>query len=191
MEDEIIIVSGLPRSGTSMMMQMLAAGGLTAFADNQRGPDNDNPAGYFESQKVKDLTWDNSWVKQVKNKALKVVSPLLEYLPDNLNYKVIFMERNLDEILASQNKMMARRGEKNKVSDKKIKKEFLDHLRTIKPWLENKTNFQVLYVLYSEAVEHPEKAAEEITNFLNKKLDIVKMVKAVKPEFYRNRFCKF
>jgi len=188
MKDRIIIVSGLPRSGTSMMMQMLTAGGLSPCVDNERRVDEDNPTGYFEHQKIKDLPQDNSWVKEAKNKVLKVVSPLLKYLPVGLNYKVIFMERNLNEILASQEKMMVRRGEKKKVSDQGMKQQFIDHLEEVKFWLADQPNFDVLYLSYTKTISSPRKNVQEVKDFLNKNLDVEKMTKAIKTRLYRNKF---
>jgi len=187
MKSEVILVSGLPRSGTSLMMQVLVAGGLTPLVDNQRPPDKDNPAGYFEYQPVKDLPNDNSWIKKTKGKVLKIVSPLLCYLPDNLNYKVIFMERDLGEILVSQEKMMARKGTNHKISNKEIKKQFAKHLAEIKLLFKKKPNFEVLYISYFKTVNNPQKTIEQLNKFLKYDLDVEKMVNSVKPDLYRNR----
>src|SRR3990167_393038 len=98
----IVIVSGLPRSGTSLMMQMLRAGGMSLLIDDQRPADADNPHGYWEYEPVKRLQHDNSWLPQAEGKAVKVVSALLQYLPPRHTYKIIVMHRPMQEVLASQ-----------------------------------------------------------------------------------------
>src|SRR5512136_2813877 len=111
--EPVVVVSGLPRSGTSMLMKMLEAGGLTLVTDGQRTADEDNPKGYYEVERVKDLAneTDRAWLNAARGKGIKVISYLLKSLPADLNYKVLFIRRDLDEILASQKKMLARRGE--------------------------------------------------------------------------------
>jgi len=110
--DTVVIVSGLPRSGTSMVMQMLVAGGVQILSDGLRAADDDNPLGYFEDERVKHLHANADWLKGARGRAIKVVAPLLPYLPNDQNYRIVFNERNVDEVLASQVQMMARRGEK-------------------------------------------------------------------------------
>ncbi len=105
---EVIIVSGLPRSGTSVMMQMLAAGGAVPFTDHVREPDENNPKGYLEADIVKKLPRKNDWLPEANGKVVKVVSPLIPYLPQGVKYKVVIMERNLDEIVDSQQMMLKR-----------------------------------------------------------------------------------
>lgn len=112
----VVIVSGLPRSGTSMMMSMLKAGGMELLVDSQRKADDDNPKGYYELEKVKNLRHDNSWLNEASHKAVKVISILLYQLPEDIRYKIIFIKRNLDEVLASQQLMLERRG--NSLPDK-------------------------------------------------------------------------
>src|SRR5438128_3864516 len=115
----IVVVSGLPRSGTSMAMKMLEAGGLRVVTDGQRTADEDNPKGYYEDERVKDLhrEGDKTWLRDARGDVVKIISFLLKSLPADNNYKVLFMHRNLREIVASQNKMLARRGEKNETPD--------------------------------------------------------------------------
>jgi len=126
----ITIVSGLPRSGTSMMMKMLEAGGMEILKDEIRKADEDNPAGYYEFEKVKELKKDVSWLENAKGKSVKIISSLLEHLPEKYTYKIIFMHRNMEEILNSQRQMLFRRGEAtNEVSDEKMGKMFLKHLQ--------------------------------------------------------------
>ena len=133
MNDTITIVSGLPRSGTSLMMKMLVNAGLSPVLDNLRKADTDNLGGYFEYEKVKDLGKDSSWLKDITSKLIKIISFYLESLPDNLNYRIVFMERNIDEILASQKKMLKRRGHTStEREDAEMKIIFEEHLLKIK-----------------------------------------------------------
>src|SRR5262245_15575927 len=110
MSAEIIVVSGLPRSGTSLMMQMLDNGGIEVVTDNVRAADTDNPRGYYELEKVKRVKQDASWLPQARGKAFKMVSQLLYDLPASERYLVVFMERDFDEMLLSQEKMLQRLG---------------------------------------------------------------------------------
>ena len=184
----IYIVSGLPRSGTSMMMKMLASGGLPVVMDSIRQADEDNPNGYFEielSKKLKD--GEVNWVYEAPGKVVKVISYLLEYLPKDLNYYVVFMEREIREILASQHKMLERRNEKSLVSDEEMTAQYNDHLRAVKYWLPRQPNIRVLYVSYNSMMNQPEKLCNSIVNFLELPLDVEAMREVPNPSLYRNR----
>lgn len=185
----ITVVSGLPRSGTSMMMKMLEAGGIPPITDEIREADDDNPKGYYEFERVKKLDkGDKAWVADAQGKSVKVISQLLRHLPDDYEYKVIFMRRNMDEILASQKKMLVNRGEDpNKVSDEEIKDLFEKHLASVINWLENQGNVEVLYIHYSETLSNPQPQAEMINAFLGGSLDVEAMTGVVDPTLYRNR----
>jgi broad-specificity NMP kinase len=188
--EPVIIVSGLPRSGTSMMMKMLEAGGLPILTDRERKADEDNPKGYFEYEKVKELdkNGDKEWVSELRGSVVKIISELLKHLPANNNYKVVFMLRNLDEVLASQNKMLKRRDEEVKSeADQQMKELFDRHLFQIKFWLKKQTNFEVLYLSYSEILSHPAENAKRLKIFFNRNLDAEKMAQVVDPKLYRNR----
>lgn len=187
--EPIVVVSGLPRSGTSMAMKMLEAGGVATHTDGIRSADEDNPKGYFELERVKDLAeeQDKSWLSAARGKAVKVISYLLKDLPDNLNYKVIFMRRDLGEVLASQNKMLAHRGEKPETDDAKMTEIFENHLWRANYLLKNSPQFETLYLDYKAVVENPREAAQSINTFLDGKLDIDKMLAAVDKDLYRNR----
>ena len=106
----ITIVSGLPRSGTSMMMRMLEAGGMPVITDNLRTADDDNPRGYFEFEPAKKTKDDPSWLNAAEGKAVKMIYKLLYDLPDRLEYRVLIMRRNMQEVLTSQRKMLDRMG---------------------------------------------------------------------------------
>ncbi len=132
----IIIVSGLPRSGTSLMMQMLEAAGLSILSDNERRADDDNPRGYYELEKVKALNRDNSWIDEAEGKVVKAISLLLYDLPADRQYKIVFMTRRMEEILASQSAMLQRRGEAEGPSDDRMRNYFEKHLADLTPWLD-------------------------------------------------------
>lgn len=186
MDSEIIIVSGLPRSGTSLMMQMLAGGGLEAVTDHQRTADTDNPRGYYEFEQVKKIKQDASWLPGTRGKVVKMVSQLLYDLPASERYRIIFMERDLDETLASQEKMLERLGRTAAPRDA-MKRSFISHLERLHEWLGKQANIQVLRVNYKEVVEHPVEQAERIRQFLGNRVEVQPMVEAVDPTLYRNR----
>ena len=185
----VIVVSGLPRSGTSLMMNMLQAGGIPIVTDEQRTADDDNPKGYFELERVKQLSkGDVAWVDGAHGKAVKVISALLEHLPPSSSYKILFMHRRLPEVLASQKKMLERRGEPmDAIPDEKMADLFERHLQKIEGWLAAQPNMSVLYVPYHELAERPAPQIEQIVPFLGVDLDVPKMLAAVDPALYRNR----
>ncbi|MCE7743074.1 MAG: sulfotransferase family protein [Candidatus Heimdallarchaeota archaeon] len=185
----ITIVSGLPRSGTSMMMSMLEAGGLKLLVDNERKADDDNPKGYFEWERVKKLPeGDISWVEKAEGKVVKAVSYFLNHFPPNFEYQVIFMERSYDEILKSQKVMMERRGEEAKRrEDKTMAEYFKSHIKKTKEWLSLQPNFYVIYVSYKQVLENPTEYAQKINEFLEAELKEDKMVKVVDGKLYRQR----
>ncbi len=185
----VTVVSGLPRSGTSMMMKMLDAGGLPPITDNIRTADADNPKGYYEFERVKQMDkGDVAWVPEARGKVVKVISALLKYLPADEQYRVIFQRRNMSEILASQRKMLERRGEDpNKVNDAEMAELFAKHLGLTEAWLSEQPNMRVLYVHYSDVLANPEVNAIRINDFLGGALDIEAMVGVVDPDLYRNR----
>ncbi|RPJ58015.1 MAG: sulfotransferase family protein [Acidobacteria bacterium] len=186
----VIVVSGLPRSGTSMLMKMLEAGGVEVFTDGVRQADEDNPKGYFELEKVKNLQkqTDRSWLRAAKGKAVKVISQLLPELPPENTYKVLFINRNLHEVIASQNKMLLHRGEKiDPASDERMCGLFEKHLQKTKSLLESSKHFEVLELQYSQVIANPVLEARRIREFLGQNLDVDKMAGAVEASLYRNR----
>ncbi len=185
--DFITIVSGLPRTGTSMMMKMLEAGGMNVVTDNVRTADIDNPDGYYEFEKVKEIKEDISWLAGAQGKVFKMVSMLLYDLPKDFRFKVVFMERDMDEMLASQRKMLKRLGKADNSDDSDTKAMYARHLSRVKAWLSRQTNFEVLYMDYGETIAFPHKNARKLSRFFGNSLDIEKMASAVKPELYRNR----
>jgi hypothetical protein len=184
----VIVVSGLPRSGTSMMMKMLVEGGLPAVVDSLRQPDEDNPNGYFEIEASKSLKdGDKKWLYAAHGKVVKVISYLLEFLPDDLSYDIIFMERELCEILASQRKMLQRRNETSALSDAEMEAQFREHLRAVKYWTARKPNMRILFVKYSAMVKSPETLCKSIVDFLEISLDEKAMQSVPSQSLYRNR----
>lgn len=185
----VIVVSGLPRSGTSMMMKMLAAGGVPPLTDRIREADSDNPQGYYEFERVKKLDkGDNAWLVQAPGKAVKVISQLLKYLPADYEYRVIFMRRHMDEVLASQQKMLVNRGEDpTAVTDETMAGLFAAHLEQVTQWLVQQPNMTTLFLQYSDVVATPLSQAQAIQNFLRADLDVEAMATAVTPDLYRNR----
>lgn len=184
----LVIVSGLPRSGTSMMMKMLAEGGLDILTDSLRTADEDNPNGYFEIERSKSLrNGDKLWLKNAQGKAVKVISYLLEYLPDDLDYDIIFMEREIGEILASQKKMLQRRNETPKISDSQMEAEYREHLRAVRYWLARKPNMRVRYIKYNDLLAEPGVFCSSIAEFLGLPLNIDAMKAVPDHGLYRNR----
>lgn len=185
----VIVVSGLPRSGTSLMMNMLQAGGVPIVTDALRTADDDNPKGYFELERVKQLAkGDVGWVDEAHGKAVKVISALLEHLPRTASYKILFMQRRLPEVLASQRKMLERRGEPtDTIPDATMATLFEKHLEKIGAWLAEQPNMAVLYVPYHELAERPGSQLDRIMEFLGMPLDRAAMLAAVDPSLYRNR----
>jgi len=184
----VVIVSGLPRSGTSMMMKMLEAGGMELIIDGIRTADEDNPKGYYEFERVKQLDkGDTAWVAGAQGKAVKVIAALLEYLPSEYTYQVLFMNRRMPEVLASQRKMLERRGEKSEISDEKLAALLRKHVQQVKAWLAGQPNFEMLELDYNAMLVDPEPWAERINAFLGGKLDVQAMVEVVDPNLYRNR----
>ncbi len=185
----IVVVSGLPRSGTSMAMRMLEAGGCATVADGVRTADDDNPRGYFEDERVKDLAGmeDRRWLRAARGRAIKVISQLLKELPADNNYRVVFMRRHLDEVLASQRKMLERRGETSDTDDARMLELYRDHLEKVEIMLRLKAQFEVIYLDYRSVVESPRDEAARLARFLGGGLDVERMVSAVEAQLYRNR----
>ena len=188
-QKNIVIVSGLPRSGTSMMMKMLEVGGIPMLTDHQRVADEDNPKGYYEFERAKKLKeGDTSWLPDAQGKVVKVISALLEYLPGEYRYQVIFMRRAVPEILASQRKMLVHRGEDpEKVSDAELGTLFEGHLQKVETWLEAQSNFDVKYVNYNQLLKNTAPGVREVNAFLGGNLDVEAMISVIDPHLYRQR----
>jgi hypothetical protein len=188
----IPIVSGLPRSGTSLMMSMLAAGGLEVLTDHLRTADDDNPVGYFELEEVKKLfNGEHSWLARSNGKAVKVISTLLPYLPDGYHYRIIFMRRAIEEVLASQRKMLINRGENpDKVSDDQMAEMFERNLQQSERWINSQANTTRIDIDYRQLINNPGPLVAEINKFLGGGLDENKMLGVIDPSLYRQRSSK-
>jgi hypothetical protein len=186
--DFLTIVSGLPRSGTSMMMQMLECGGMPVIVDDRRQADDDNPNGYYEFEPVKKTKGDPSWIKGSGGKAVKMVYKLLYDLPKDQSYRVLFMRRKLDEVLASQRTMLERSGAaKDGVSDQQMAKLFLSELSAFQDWLKRQPHIQSIEVDYNRIQREPEAELERVNDFLGGELDVRAMANVVDASLYRNR----
>ncbi len=184
----ITVVSGLPRSGTSLMMQMLAAGGLPILSDAQRAADADNPKGYFELESAKRLHKDKGWLDQAVGKAVKIVAQLLPKLPGNYYYRVIFMERDLKEVLASQKVMLGRlEKQEAKLTDEQLQRVYTQQIRRVKLWLGKQANVRTLFVNHRDAVNDPGGCAERLCTFLGGERRSDRMAAVVDATLYRQR----
>lgn len=187
--DPVVVVSGLPRSGTSMLMNMLAAGGLPLLQDGARPADTDNPRGYFELERVKRLgeDADKAWLRQARGQGIKVISHLLKELPAENFYRVVFALRDIEEVVTSQNTMLRRQGQVNPVDDAKALELYRRHLVNVKVLARTRPNFALLEVPYREAIASPAQVASRVNRFLGGRLDEARMAAAVDPSLYRNR----
>lgn len=185
---DIIVVSGLPRSGTSLMMNMLQAGGVDLLTDDLRGPDLDNPLGYFEFDRVRSLAKDSAWIETARGKAIKVISPLIQHLPAKFRYQIVFMRRDLDEVIASQARMLEHRGMfHDPAGDDALRAEFVAHLSQIESLLRGSPFFQVHDVSYSALVRSSALEVDRLSLFLGRDLNVAAMSACVDPALYRNR----
>jgi hypothetical protein len=184
----IVIVSGLPRSGTSMMMRMLEAGGIPALVDNIRAADDDNPRGYYEFEPVKKTKEDASWLNNAGGKVVKMVYRLLYDLPRDRKYWVVFMRRNLDEVIASQDVMLTRlRKGGGDLGKEKLATLFRKQLAEFGEWVKKQPNFHILDVNYNETLKDPRPTVRALNEFLGGGLDTAAMEKVIEPQLYRQR----
>ncbi|MFZ0735223.1 MAG: sulfotransferase [Candidatus Sulfotelmatobacter sp.] len=184
----ITIVSGLPRSGTSLMMQMLVAGGMRALSDGERRADTDNPRGYLEWERIKQLPNDPGCIAEAEGKLVKVISRLLLSLPAGFEYRVIFMQRPLPEVLASQDQMMRRRGTyKEGANSAVMAAAFEKHLREVYAWLDSTPYVQALRMSYRDVLNNPREVSRQLAEFLGLPLISDAMCRQVDASLYRNR----
>jgi hypothetical protein len=171
-----------------MMMKMLEAGGLAVLTDNLRTADEDNPRGYYEDERIKRLARDAAWLGEARGKVIKVVSPLLKHLRPEYRYRIVFVRRDMGEVLASQKQMLVRRNEPtDAVSDEQMTAAYRKHLAGVEAWLEEQPNMDVLYVSYKDVVQAPTEHAAKISEFLGHRLDTARMASAVDRGLYRQR----
>jgi hypothetical protein len=186
--DHIAVVSGLPRSGTSMMMRMIVSGGILALTDGQREPDEDNPLGYFELEAVKSTKADPTWLHGARGKVVKLVHILLPDLPADHTYRIVMMHRNLDEVIASQTKMLARSGKPGaQIAPAALKNIYAAQLETVRRWITSHPNCQVLDVHYDRVIADPASESARVAAFLEIPHAAPAMASAVEKSLYRNR----
>ena len=184
----LTIVSGLPRSGTSMAMRMIDQGGIPALIDEIRKADDDNPKGYYEFEPVKQTKKDASWLDTAAGKVVKMVYRLLYDLPNTHQYRVVFMKRRLEEVIASQNVMLERRGKAGgSLSDEQLLATFRKEIEKVHQWLAEQPNFEILYVMYNDVLEDAGPAVDAINEFLGGNLDRATMRAVVDQSLYRQR----
>ena len=186
----IVVVSGLPRSGTSMAMKMLAAGGMPILTDGIRQADESNPRGYYELEAVKELhtQQDTAWLADAKGKAVKVVSFLLTWLPEGYNYRVVFMQRDLREVIASETTMLHKRGQQpSTTTEDQTIAVYQQHLQKVERFLSSRACFSTMKLNYRDALDRPEDAARRLRDFVGHSLNIEEMARVADPALYRNR----
>lgn len=184
----VTVVSGMPRSGTSMMMQMLEAGGMPIVADANRPADVHNLRGYFEDERARRLAQESGWLVEARGKAVKIIYRLLRHLPADLEYRVIFMERDADEVFASQRDMLIDRRDRAAEQDReKMIRAMSADLEATKGWLNAQPNMRCLWVPYAEVVSEPAGWARRIADFLGGEMDQEAMAGVVTPSLYRHR----
>lgn len=183
----ITVVTGLPRSGTSMMMQMLRAGGMPPATDGVRAADEDNPRGYLEMEAVRRLRDEDprALLAGLAGHAVKIVHPLVYRLPADLPVRLVVMRRGLDEVLRSQEVMLARRG--RAAGDARgVREAAARELERMDRWMEER-GLPALVLRYAEVVGDPGGAARSLAAFLGGGLDAGRMAAAVDPVLHRNR----
>lgn len=188
-ENNIIVVSGLPRSGTSMMMQMLEAGGLEILTDHQREADINNPNGYYEFERVKKLPeGDFEWLNEAHGKVVKIISTLLVHLPQTHTYTVIFMRRNIQEILRSQKAMLEKRGKTTSgATDEDLAALYEYHLEKTFKWLNTQPNIAVGFVNYNDLLKDATRSLLKINTLTGGPLEVSKMSEIIDNRLYRQR----
>ena len=183
----ITIVSGLPRSGTSLMMRMLSAGGVPALCDEQRTPDADNPNGYYEFEDVKSIENYSTWIDRAPGHAVKMVYSLLKHLPTDHEYRIVFMRRHVDEILQSQKQMLERNGISPEIPDAQMKALFDRELRQFYAWLPSQIHLKLVNISYNELLSRPDSTIAQINRHLDHSLDTEGMIRMIDPGLYRHR----
>jgi hypothetical protein len=183
----VSIVSGVPRSGMALTMRMLETGGLPVLYDNKREADIDNPLGYYDYEAIKTLSSDSSWITLLKGVGVKIVYPLVYHLPTRIEYRVLLMHRNINEVLASQNAMLERSGKPVLNNEETLARMFHVDLAKFASWVRDQPNFRLLNVDYNAMVAEPEPIVAEIDRFLGGGLDINAMANTVDASLYRNR----
>jgi hypothetical protein len=182
----VTVVAGVPRSGTSLMMQMLAAGGMPILSDGIRAADVDNPLGYLEFEPVKRTREDASWLDKAPGRAVKMVYALLYDLPPAYYYRIILVQRDLTETIASQQAMLRRLGLKGAdLPNDRLAELFREEFRKIGEWLEGRSNFRYLEIHYRDCLNNAQSVAERVNRFLGGTLDVSRMARVPDPTLHR------
>jgi hypothetical protein len=185
---DIFIISGLPRSGTSLAMQLVQAAGIVPFTDESRPADTHNQKGYFESSKVLTLPRDSSWLWEAEGKAVKVISALLRFLPSGYRYKIIFMERSIDEVVSSQRRMLEGLGKTGAgIPAAQLAAIFHKELDTLKTWLDSRNDFDVLRISYNRLMHAPMAVLPQLLHFVNSNVKPEELIRVIDPELYRSK----
>jgi hypothetical protein len=187
---QIIIVSGLPRSGTSLMMQILHSGGIPILCDNEVLPDESNPRGYFEYSPVKNSFKDISWIPQAHGKAVKVITQLIPCIKTDVKIKIIFMERELKEVIQSQHKMILQKNNKTSQSnlfDQKLIDTYTAQISKVEDWIQEKSQIEYIKIKYNQLINNPKYSIEQINTFLSIELNMNKIIEVIDPNLYRNK----
>jgi len=182
----LIVVTGLPRSGTSLMMQMLAGGGVSLVEDGHRPPDPNNPHGYFEDRRVRRLHLDNSWLHEVRGRAVKIISPLIHLIPEGLPCDFLFVHRPIEEILISQQMMLGRSGLSDPDSPE-IRDRFLVNLEASQAWIQSRPESRLQNIEYHALLSQTQVELQKIVRFLDLDLPVETMAAVVDPKLYRSR----
>jgi hypothetical protein len=183
----ITIVSGLPRSGTSLMMQILAASGYEILTDGLRQADENNLNGYFEYEKVKSLKTDNSWITEAEGKVVKIVVQLLPYIPEGFQYEIFFMERNLDEVLRSQSRMLGRMHKNVNPDNKTLKIVFEKQTGQILKHMGARKDVKLHTVSFNKLVIADEDEINALIEFTQHRIAKEILLSSIHLDLYRER----
>lgn len=184
----VTIVSGLPRSGTSMMMRILHQGGMETLTDHAREADQDNLKGYYEYEPVKRTAKDSSWVAGAEGRAVKVIYRFVQYLPSDHEYRVVLMRRNITEVLLSQKKMLQRLNQPGGgLSDEQMARAFMRKMEALEVWIDRQPNMARLDASYNAILAEPAFFCESLNTFLGQGLNVGAMTEAIDRSLYRNR----
>jgi hypothetical protein len=186
--DFVTVVTGVPRSGTSLVMQMLAAGGIEPLTDGLRLPDDDNPRGYFELEAVKRTRRDASWVREAVGRSVKVIHALVTALPADRAYRLIWVHRPFEEVIASQRAMLARHGAGDDVlAPERLAEIFRAQVQEAERWVAAQPGFASLAIDYHAVLDDPRAAAQSVDRFLGGGLDCRAMAGVVDAGLQRQR----
>jgi predicted AlkP superfamily phosphohydrolase/phosphomutase/tetratricopeptide (TPR) repeat protein len=184
--ETITVVTGLPRSGTSMMMQMLVAGGVTPYTDGRRQADEDNPRGYFEHEDAARLHRETAWIPQARGKVVKVVAHLLPYLPSGQRYRVVFLHRKMEDVIASQSAMLTRLGRGGaRLTSAALQRAYTRQLLEVQRWIQRTPGIEVIAIGYETALADPQGAGARLANFVGEPFDAEAAARAVEPVLRR------